>query len=245
MVDSWSWRGARVALRFHGARDGRSITLDARQGETLPGTVEELRAEVVRLRASRERLVLAADADRRRLERDLHEGVQQHLVALAVNLQLAESLLGSDVPAATELLNEMRRDVQQALSDAAHLAERIYTPLLEQGGFAAALRSAAAGAASPASVEVSAASSYPPEIVHTVYSCWLEALDCGRTQTPAALTVREEVGALTFEITVEAARPDDWLDRLRDRVEALGGRLTIESQPSNGVRVCGLLPLSR
>ena len=222
-----------------------STVPDARQGETLPSTLEELRAEVVALRASRERLVLAADADRQRLERDLHEGVQQHLVALAVNVQLAESLLESDVPAATKLLNEMRRDVQQALADAAHLAQRIYAPLLEQGGFAAALRSAAVSAGVPASVEVSANSSYRPEIVHTVYSCWLEALEYGSAETPAALTVREEAGALTFEIVQEGSRPDDWLDRLRDRVEALGGRLNIESQPSHGVRVYGSLPLSR
>jgi signal transduction histidine kinase len=215
------------------------------QDETLTGTLEELQAEVAELRASRERLVLAADAARERLERDLHEGVQQHLVALAVNVQLAESLLESNVPAATKLLNEMRRDVQQALSDAADLAQRIYAPLLEEGGFAAALRSAAVSAGIPASVEVYAHSNYPAEILHTVYSCWLEALEDGRTETPAALTVREEVGALTFEIVHEAARPDDWLDRLRDRVEALGGGLKIESQANHGARVCGSLPLSR
>jgi signal transduction histidine kinase len=189
--------------------------------------------------------VLAADADRRRLERDLHEGVQQHLVALAVNIQLAESLLESDVAAAAKLLHELRRDAQEALTDAAHLAQRIYAPLLERGGFAAALRSAAVSAGIPASVEVSADSSYPPEIVQTVYSFWLEALDHRSTKAPPALNVREEVGALTFEIVVEAARSDDWLDRLRDRVEALGGSLQAESQPGHGVHVCGSLPLSR
>jgi signal transduction histidine kinase len=215
------------------------------QSETPPGTLEELRAEVIELRASRERLVLAADADRQRLERELHEGVQQHLVALAVNIQLAESLLESDVPAAAKLLHELRRDVQEGLTDAAHLAQRIHAPLLEQVGFAAALRSAAVSAGIPASVEVSADSNYQPEIVQTVYSFWLEALDHRSTKAPAALTVREEVGALTFEIVLEAARSDDWLDRLRDRVEALGGSLQAESQRGHGVHVCGSLPLSR
>jgi signal transduction histidine kinase len=215
------------------------------EAETPRDTLEELRAEVVALRASRERLVLAADTDRRRLERELHEGVQQHLVAIAVNVQLAESLLESDTLAARKLLNELRRDVQQALSDAAHLAERIYAPQLEQGGFAAALRSAAVSAGFPASVEVDVNSNFPPEIVHTVHSCWVEALEDGRAERPAALTVREDVGALTFEITLAASRPDDWLERLRDRVEALGGRLTSGSQPGHGVRVRGSLPLSR
>ena len=219
--------------------------MDARQDEAPADTLEELRAAVVELRASRQRLVLAADADRRRLERHLHEGVQQHLVALAVNVQLAESLLESDLPATTKLLKEMGHDVQQALDEAAQLAQRIYPPLLELGGLAAALRSAAVSAEMPAVVDVSAGSSYPPEIAHTVYSSWLQALEDGGTATPAAITVREEMGALTFEIARDADRPDAWVDGLRDRVEALGGRLSIESQPGDGVRVCGSLPLSR
>lgn len=220
---------------------GRS-RLDAGQKED---TLEELRAEVVELRASRERLVLAADADRKRLERDLHEGVQQHLIALAVNVQLTESVLESDLPAATKLLKGLGRDVQQALDEAAKLAQRIYPPLLELGNFAAALRSAAVSAGIPASVDVSAGSSYPSEVAHTVYSLWLEALEQGRNETLAAITVREEIGALTFEIVRDADPPDAWVERLHDRVEALGGRLRIESQPGDGVRVCGSLPLSR
>jgi signal transduction histidine kinase len=171
--------------------------------------------------------------------------VQQHLVALAVNLQLAESLLESDSFAATKLLKEIGRDVQRALDETAQLAQRIYPPLLELGGFAASLRSAVVSAGIPASVEVSAGSNYPPEIANTVYSFWLEALEHGSTDTPAAITVREEIGALTFEIVRDSDQPDGWLDRLRDRVEALGGRVRIESQPGHGVRLCGSLPLSR
>ena len=207
--------------------------------------LEQSRREIEELRTSRERLVLAADDERRGLERELHEGVQQHLVALAVSVQLAESLLESDPVAAKTLLKEMRRDVQQALTDAAHLAERIYAPLLEQGGFAAALRSAAVSAGVPASVEVSVDSGYPPEIAHTVYSCWLEALRQPRRETRPAIAVGEEAGTLTFKIVWEPERPDAWLDRLRDRVEALGGRLSIESQPGHDVHVSGSLPLLR
>jgi signal transduction histidine kinase len=171
--------------------------------------------------------------------------VQQHLVALAVNVQLAGSLLESDPLGAEKLMREMRLDVQQALNAAAHLAERIYAPLLELGGFAAALRSAAVSAGVPASVEVSAGSGYPPEFVHTVYRCWLDALEHRPRETPVAITVREEVGALTFALVREADRPDAGLERLRDRVQALGGVLTIESQPGDGVRIVGSLPLSR
>jgi signal transduction histidine kinase len=211
----------------------------------LPDPLDELRAEIVELRASRERLVLAADADRQRLERDLHEGVQQHLVALAVNVQLVSSLLESDPVGAKKLLKEIGLDVQQALHAAAHLAERMYAPLLELGGFAAALRAAAVSAGIPASVEVSASSGYSPEFVHTVYSCWLDSLDHGPTEIPVAVTVREEAGALTFAIVRDANWPDAALERLRDRVQALGGLLTVESQSGNGVRIVGSLPLSR
>jgi signal transduction histidine kinase len=170
--------------------------------------------------------------------------VQQHLVALAVNVQLAESLLESDVLAATKLLKEMGRGVQQALDEAARLAQRIHAPLLELGGFAAALRSAAVSAGVPASVEVSAGSSCPPKIAHTVYSFWLEVLEHGRTETAPAIVVRDEIGALTFGIVGDADQPDAWVDRLRDRVEALGGRLGIESQPGERIRVSGSFPLS-
>jgi len=211
----------------------------------LRDTLEQLRAEVADLRASRERLVLAADADRQRLERDLHEGAQQQLVALAVNIQLAESLLDTDSAAAKALLEEMGRDVRQALREAAQLAQRIYPPPLELGGLAAALRSAAVSAGVSASVEVSGDSSYPPQIAHTIYSCWLEALERGAGETPVSITVQGEGEALTFEVVRDAAQPDAGLDRLRDRVEALGGRLTMRSEPDGGVRVSCSLPLSR
>ena len=226
------------------SHDWRSITLEARPDEELRETLEQLQAEVAALRASRERLVLAADADRRRLERDLHEGTQQHLIALAVNLQLAESSIESDPAAARSLLEGMRRDVQEALDEAARLAQRIYASPLQVGGLAAGLRSAAVTAGIPASVDASGGSSYPPEIVQTVYACWLDALEHGAGETPVRITVREEVAALAFEVASNRL-PDADLDRLRDRVEALGGRLTIRSEPGSRVRVSGSLPLSR
>jgi signal transduction histidine kinase len=183
-----------------------------------------------------QRLVLAADSDRRRIERELHEGVQQHLVALAVNLQLALSLIESDVAAARELVEEMRRNVQQALEDTARLAQAIYPPLLEAAGLGAALRAAAVSAGVPASVDVAAGSGYPPELARTVYFCWLEVLEHAANETGAAVSVREDDGALTFEFAGSQTR----LDNMRDRVEALGGRLTVDADS----RVYGSLPLS-
>lgn len=167
--------------------------------------------------------------------------MQQHLVALAVRLQLAESALDSDPAAAKELLMEMSRDVQDAVDEAARLAQRIHVPLLELG-LAAALRAAAGSAGVPTSVDVYVGSSYPPEVLYTVYNCWLEAL-AHPGDTAPALVVREEDGALAFEVVRDAHAAA--LDALRDRVEALGGTLTVQPETGGGVRVSGSLPLAR
>lgn len=195
------------------------------------------------LNASRKRLLVAADAARRKLERDLHAGVQQHLVALAVNLQLAGALTDSDPAAAKALLEEMGRDVQQALDETAQLAQRIYPPLLEAGGLAVALRSAAASLGITASVEVEADARYPQEIAAAVYWCCLEALEHADAGLHATIAVRDEEGALAFEIVAQGDHSAE-LERLRDRVEALGGRLTIQSGPGRSARLCGAIPLS-
>jgi signal transduction histidine kinase len=204
------------------------------------------------LRASRERLALAADADRRGIERDLHDGPQQHLVALAVNLQLARRLADADPAAAKALLDEMGHDVQQALDETGKLAHRIYPPLLEAGGLAAALRAAAASAGIRTRIEVTAGAGYPPEVAGVAYFCCLEVLERIGDGAHATVTVRDEEGALAFEVVeddagseVAAPRSEAGLERLRDRVEALGGRLTIRSEPGHGIRVSGSLPLSR
>src|ERR687897_3708562 len=127
----------------------RAVTLATGHVEALRETIDRLRLEVAELRASRKRLVVAADVDRRKIERELHEGVQQHLIAFAVNLQLLGQLSDSDSPAAKALLEEIGRDVQQALDETAQLAQRIYPPLLEAGGVAVGPPAAGAGAGIP------------------------------------------------------------------------------------------------
>ena len=207
--------------------------------------LDRLRVEIEELRAARERLVLAADADRRAIERELHDGVHQHLVALAATLQLARLAADSDPAAVEALLEEMSRDVRQALDETALLAQRIYPSPLELGGLAALLRAAAVNADVPATVDVADGSSYAPEVAMTVYLCWLALLARGSNGRPVTIAVREDEEALAFEIVGEAAGSDADLDRLRDRVEALGGRLTIAPEPGGGVRLSGSLPLRR
>jgi signal transduction histidine kinase len=219
------------------------INLEARQVDVLR-ELDRLRVEIAGLRASRKRLALAGNADRRRIERDLHEGVQQHLVALAANLQVAAGLVEAEPAAAKKLLAEMERDVQQALDETSKLAHWIYPPLLEAGGLAAALRSAAVSANVRARIDVAAGAIYPLEVAGAVYFCCLEVLEGAAAGTSAAVTVRDEERALGFEIVADYADMDAELPRLRDRVEALGGHLTIWSEPGRGTRVAGSLPLS-
>jgi signal transduction histidine kinase len=193
------------------------------------------------------RLVLAADADRRRIERELHDGAQQDLVGLAVNLQQARGLIATDPAAAVALVDEMRRDAHEALDRSRALAERIYPPQLEAGGLLAALRSAAASVRVRTRIDVAADGNLPPEVAATVYLCCVAALDHFHDRTTAAITVHEEDGTLAFEVVADPAdleTADEGLIAVRDRVEALGGRLSVGSGPGGGIRVAGALPLA-
>lgn len=140
--------------------------------------------------------------------------------------------------------------MRQALDEAGRLAHRIYPPLLEAGGLRAALRSAAASVGVATRLDVAADAGHPPELAGTVYFCCLAALEHAGAGARAAISVANEEGALVFEIADDGAgspgdASDEALDRMRDRVEALGGRLTVRSEPGGGTRVSGLLPLVR
>ena len=207
--------------------------------------LDRLRAELEKLRASRRSLVLAADADRRAIERALHDGVHQHLIALAVSLQLAGQADGSDPAAVTVRLGEMGRAVQDALDETARLSQRIHPATLEARDLATLLRSAATAAGVPAEVDVSVSASYPPELVMTIHLCWLDTLGRSGGGSRATIDVRDRVDALTFEITRAGPGSEVDLDPVRDRVEALGGRLTITSSGRGDTVVTGSLPLER
>jgi signal transduction histidine kinase len=206
--------------------------------------LDQLRREVDDLRASRRRLALADDAERRDIERELHRGVQQHLVALAASVQFAAGLLGADHRAANARLDEVARDVDLALAEAQRLAQRIYPPLLDSGGLVVAIRSAAASANVPTRLDVDLYATYPPEVARAVYVCCLEVLERAAADTEAAVMVHEEGGTVAFEVIAGCAASDVDIVRLRDRVEALGGRLTVTSLGGRGTRVAGSIPLA-
>jgi signal transduction histidine kinase len=190
------------------------------------------------LRASRARLLASADAERRELERALHDGIQQDLVALAVKLQLARQLAGSEPDAAERLLDEIRDDVRDALEGVRALSERVYPSLLAARGLAEALRGLAAAARIP--IRIEDLGRYPPEVEGTVYFCCREALESAIARgAHPTLRVWQEDDTLRFEIA--DARSD--VADVRDRVETLGGQLTIVSETGGGTRVSAAIPV--
>ena len=224
------------------------------ESETRNSNVDDALSEVEELRASRARVVASADAERRRIERDLHDGPQQHLVALAVNLELARQLADSDPAAAKALLEDLGRDVRDALEDVRELASRIYPPLLLDRGLADALKAAASLAGLPTRVEAAALERYGPEVETTVYFCCLEGLQNATEHAGAGaraiVRVWHEPRALLFEIVDDGggfeprAEPAGaGLTTMSDRLGALDGRLTVTSEPGRGTRVCGRIPL--
>jgi signal transduction histidine kinase len=219
---------------------GRSALGD-RQADDMRA-LDELRVESDGVRASRKRLALAADAERRGLERALHDGVQQQLVGLAANLELAAGSVDGDPAAAKELLAEMARDIRDAMDQARMLADRIYPPQLEVGGLVAALRSAAADANVPARIEIARDPIYPPEVAGALYFCCRDLFENVSAGSTVAIKTRSDGGAIAFDIVVDG---DLLADRslLADRIEALGGRCVIESGSGHRTRVIGSLPV--
>jgi len=191
------------------------------------------------------RVINAADAQRRSIERELHDGVMQHLVALGVNLQLAGELVPADSPELKELLGEMLRNVHEALDEVRQLAWRIYPSLLLDFGLGEALRTAAAGAGTPVRVETAALGRCASAIEASVYFCCVELMRHAADDGHAA-TVRlwSEDEMLRFDVTLESADIELWqtrdLSSVSDRLGAFGGRLVVE--PERGVRISGAIP---
>jgi signal transduction histidine kinase len=235
------------------ARQLGLVLHNARLDSALEATLAELRRQAGELRASRARVVAAGDRERRRIERDLHDGAQQRLIALAVKTRLARELAASDPEGALAVLGELGADVEQAIDELRALAHGIYPQDLVERGLRAALVTAARRTTPPARIDVATAARYPPEVEAAVYFCCLEALQNVAKHAGdgcrATITLREEEGALVFEVADDGAGFDPRSQRgaglagMADRIGGIGGRLRVESTRGGGTRVVGTIPL--
>jgi len=214
---------------------------------------EELRANLEELRASRQRLVTAQDGERRRLERNIHDGAQQQLVALAVKLHLSKQFLATDPERANLMLEDVEREATSALEDLRDLARGIYPPLLADRGLAAALESQARKSLVPVVVESDGIGRYDRSIEAAVYFCVLEALQNVAKYAQASKAVvrlGEMAGELRFEVVDDGrgfdpaqASNGTGLQGMADRLSALGGNVEVYSEPGRGTTVLGRLPI--
>jgi signal transduction histidine kinase len=220
------------------------------------GLSADLQTRVDELRASRQRLVGAQDQERRRLERNLHDGAQQHLVALKVKLGLAEVLLGRDPDKAKSTLEQLKGDADEALQTLRDLARGIYPPVLAEQGLPSALRAQARKATLPVTVDANGIGRYAQDTEAALYFCTLEALQNIQKYAGASnATVRlhEEGDQLCAEVVddgrgfdVATTARGNGLTNMEDRLDALGGTLDISSTPGRGTTLRATLPaLSR
>jgi signal transduction histidine kinase len=205
------------------------------------------------LRASRQRLVAAQDEERRRIERNLHDGVQQQLVALNVQLGLLARAAGGESKVA-EMATAMQTRATEALEDLRDLARGIYPPLLADRGLAAALESQARKAVVPTTVEADGIGRYPQEVEAAVYFCLLEALNNTAKYAQAsrvAITLAQTDALVTFTFTDDGVGFDasgttygTGLQGMRDRLDAIGGSFAVVSSPGEGTTVTGTVPVT-
>jgi len=202
----------------------------------------ELRARLAELQASRARLVEATETERRRIERDLHDGTQQRLVSIAMTLGLAESKLAADRPAVEPVLREARDALTVALAELRELTQGIRPAILVERGLAAALDDLSRRAALPVRLEIAVSGRLAEQIEGAAYFVASEALTNAAKHSHASevrLAASHKDGVLVLEVADDgiggaAAGSGSGLRGLADRVEALGGRLTVSSPPGRG-----------
>ena len=211
----------------------------------------ELESNLQELRASRQRLVRAQDEERRKLERNLHDGAQQQLVALSVKERLAEGLIERDPQKAKEMLAAIQADTVDAIETLRDFARGIYPPVLADKGLPAALESQLRKTTVPVELHADAVGRYAREVEAAVYFCCLEALQNASKHAGACavvLRVSADDGRLRFSVADDAGFESKrlamgtGLQGMRDRLAALGGDLDVSSEPGRGTTVSGWVP---
>jgi signal transduction histidine kinase len=237
------------------AEEGLLADLASQAGLVLRnvGLSAELLARLDELKASRQRLVAAQDQERRRLERDLHDGAQQHLVALKTRLALAERLTERDPGKAEQLIANLEQEADDALDTLRDLARGIYPPLLADQGLLVALQAQADKAPIAVDIHGDGVTRYPQEIEAAVYFCCLEALQNVAkyaNATRARVSIEPSDGEVAFSVTDDGIGFDpnatphgSGTQNMADRVEILGGNLHLDSSPGQGTTVVGRIPV--
>jgi len=217
------------------------------------GLVLRNAALIEELQGSRRRIVAAQDDERRRVERNIHDGAQQQLVALAVKERLLANLIKADDQRALVIVEELQAETIEALENLRDLARGIYPPLLADQGLASALAAQARKSTTPVTVETDGVGRFPQEIETAVYFSVLEALQnvakyAQASHATVALSAPD--GTLGFEVVDDGVGFDPsstgygtGLQGITDRLEAIGGALTVRSVPGAGTSVAGRIQL--
>jgi signal transduction histidine kinase len=252
--------GETVALIVHDEALETDPELVATAGQALLLAIEngrltdELESTSAELRVSRARVVAAGDAERRKIERDLHDGAQQHLVALRIKVGLARELAADD-PEAASRLADLGSELEEILQELRDLARGLDPPLLRQFGLREALAGVSRRTTPPVRFEATAIRRYSENVESAVYFCCLEALqNVGKhagVDARAAISLWERGGQLSFEVRDEGAGYDlerarssgQGLANMSDRIAALGGTLVVESALGRGTSVQGSVPV--
>jgi signal transduction histidine kinase len=236
------------------AQVGLVLRLAALRAE-LEARHAELVSRAGDLRASRDRLIATHDAERRRLERDLHDGAQQHLVALTVNLRLAQTISGRSPERAARLVAEQGDAARVAIDTLSSLSRGIYPPLLGAEGLVPALRSAAATSSIPVTVDTTTTERPPRAVESALYFCCMESVQNAAKHSGAAcvsvrladragrwrLSVVDQGAGFNPRVVVASATGAGMIN-MRDRLDAVGGTLTVESGPGRGTTVTAEVP---
>ena len=247
------------ALDADGALADRPELLDAAAGlVAIALTNARLEAEAVaaatEVRESRARIAATADEERRRIERDLHDGAQQRLVAMRIELSIVEDMVQDDPAGAAARIRELEASAEEALEELRSLAHGVRPPLLADRGLAEALRSAIARSGLPATLAEQSVLRYPPEVESAVYFCVLEALQNVAKHARGASRVRIRLdgdthGELWFDVRDDGAGADDGaleggvgITNMHDRLAAVDGHLRVISHRGIGTCVFGRVP---
>jgi len=229
---------------------GISRTLAALLPSAAPG-------HAIRIEGSHHRTdigLAAQDTERRRIERDIHDGAQQHLLGIVSKLAQAESMAGRDEQLERELLGQLKAETRQALATLRELAHGIYPPLLADQGLAVAIGALAMKTALPAELSADGVGRYAEEIETAVYFCCVEAIQNAVKHAPGstvALRLAEANGALSFSVADDGPgfdpsvrQPGSGLQNMSDRLAALGGALEISARPGSGTTIAGRISVA-